>query len=194
MSEIASEVARLGRQQALSKETTRLGLNGYSKVTGHERIIARMEQKAKALLKRAELTNQLIVLVDDSAVVRKIVKASLHRAGYEDVRTFPDGIELLRWLISPEARSPALVLVDLNMPKMDGYDLMRRLKAKPAFARTVFVILSGRAGVLDKLKGRLGGASVYLTKPFTTQEMVAVVEACVGPALRPPTPSAYDRG
>jgi twitching motility two-component system response regulator PilG len=148
--------------------------------------------KKVPLVKKAELMNQLIIMVDDSAVVRKIVKASLHRAGYEDVRTFPDGIELLRWLISPEARSPALVLVDLNMPKMDGYDLMRRLKAKPAFARTTFVILSGRAGVLDKLKGRLGGASVYLTKPFTTQEMVAVVQACVGPAPLP-VPSTYGR-
>jgi twitching motility two-component system response regulator PilG len=134
--------------------------------------------------------NSFIVVVDDSETVRKILTVTLRRAGYEDVRTFPDGIELLRWLATPQARVPALVIVDLTMPKMDGYDLMRRLKAKPALARTIFVILSGRAGVLDKLKGRLCGASVYLTKPFTTQDVVAVVESYLGAAL--PVPSAYE--
>jgi twitching motility two-component system response regulator PilG len=134
--------------------------------------------------------NQFVIIIDDSATVRKILKVSLHRAGYDDVRTFPDGVELLRWLTTPEAHIPALVLVDLTMPKMDGYDLMRRLKAKPAFARTIFVIPSGRAGVLDKLKGRLSGASVYLTKPFQTQDVVTVVESYLGAAL--PVPSAYE--
>src|SRR5579859_3235652 len=119
--------------------------------------------------------NSFIVVVADSETVRKILEVTLRRAGYEDVRTFPDGIELLRWLTAPQARIPALVIVDLSMPKMDGYDLIRRLKAKPAFARTIFVILSRRAGMVDKLKGRLSGASVYLTKPFTTQSLVAVV-------------------
>ena len=128
------------------------------------------------------MMNALVIVIDDSAIVRKILEISLRRAGYEDVRSFPDGIELLRWLTTPQARIPALVIVDLMMPKMDGYDLMRHLKAKPAFARTIFVILSRRAGVLDKLKGRLSGASVYLTKPFTTQQIVAMVEAHLGPA------------
>jgi twitching motility two-component system response regulator PilG len=87
---------------------------------------------------------------------------------------------------------PALVIVDLMMPKMDGYDLIRRLKVKPAFARTTFVILSGRAGVLDKLKGRLCGAHTYLTKPFKTQNIEDLVEAHLGPALLP-IPSAYEK-
>jgi twitching motility two-component system response regulator PilG len=130
---------------------------------------------------------QLILIVDDSETVRKIVEVSLHRAGYNDVWTFPDGIELLRGLMTLEARIPALVVVDLTMPKIDGYSLIRTLRAKPAFAQTVFVILTGRDGMVDRLKGRLSGAKVYLTKPFRTQDIVAVVEAQVGPAPLPAT-------
>lgn len=126
--------------------------------------------------------NQLIVMVDDSPTVRKILEVCLHRAGYEDVYGFPDGIELLRWLMTPEASMPALVLVDLNLPKIDGYTLIRTLKAKPAFAHTVFVILTGHDGMVDRLKARLIGVQAYLTKPFRTEDIVAVVEAQLGPA------------
>jgi twitching motility two-component system response regulator PilG len=125
--------------------------------------------------------SQLITVVDDSETVRKIVEVTLHRAGYEQVCSFPDGVELLRWLMTPPARVPALVIVDLNLPKSDGFTLIRHLKSKAAFAHTTFVILSGRAGTLDKLKGRLSGASVYLTKPFRTDALVATVHSYLGP-------------
>ena len=125
---------------------------------------------------------QLVIAIDDSPTVRKVLEVCLHRAGYEDVHTFPDGVALLRWLMTPEARIPALVVVDLNLPEIDGYTLIRTLKAKPAFAHTVFVILTGCDGMVDRLKGRLSGAKLYLTKPFRTQDIVAVVEALVGPA------------
>ena len=78
--------------------------------------------------------------------------------------------------MSKQAAIPDLVFVDLCLPIIDGYGIIRRLKAKPAFAQTVFVILSRRDGVLDRLKGRLAGASIYLTKPCKTQEIVAVVQ------------------
>ncbi|HVB25983.1 MAG TPA: response regulator [Ktedonobacteraceae bacterium] len=128
---------------------------------------------------------RLILIIDDSETVRKILAVCLHRAGYEDVRCFSDGVEMLRWLMTPEARIPALVVIDLNLPNVDGYKLIRHLRAKPAFARTIFIILTGRDGMLDRLKGRLSGARAYLTKPFQTQNIVAVVEAQLGPACMP---------
>jgi twitching motility two-component system response regulator PilG len=121
-----------------------------------------------------------IVIIDDSETVRKIVEVTLRRAGYEQVRSFPDGVELLHWLATPQARIPALVIVDLMLPRLDGYALIGRLKARPAFAHTSFVILSGRKGVLDKLKGRLCGAHTYLTKPFRTDALVAIVHSYLG--------------
>jgi twitching motility two-component system response regulator PilG len=124
--------------------------------------------------------DSFIVIIDDSETVRKIVEVTLRRAGYEQVRSFPDGLELLRWLATPQARIPALVIVDLMLPKMDGYALIGRLKARPAFAHTIFVIVSGRKGVLDKLKGRLSGAHTHLTKPFRTDALVATVHSYLG--------------
>jgi len=73
--------------------------------------------------------------------------------------------------------------VDVCLPNMDGYTLIQRLRTKPAFAHTVFVMMSSHCGVLDRLKGRLAGASVYLTKPTRTQEIVRVVQEQLGSAL-----------
>lgn len=123
--------------------------------------------------------NPFIMVIDDSLITRKILEVCLHRAGYE-VKTFSDAVEVFGWLRTPEAFIPALVFMDIGLPRLDGYTLIQRLKARPAFAQTAFVILSGRSGVLDKLKGRLVGANAYLAKPFKTCEVVAIVQAHLG--------------
>ncbi len=119
-----------------------------------------------------------IVVIDDSLVIRKILDVALRRAGYE-VQCFPDGVEALRWLARPEADIPALVLVDLGLPKLDGYEVIRLLKARPSLQDTSLVILSARDGVLDRLKGRLLGVQTYLTKPFKTEQVLSVIRAYV---------------
>jgi twitching motility two-component system response regulator PilG len=88
---------------------------------------------------------------------------------------FDDGYTALRWLVSEEARIPDLIILDLKMPKMDGYTTLLHLRKRAATASTPVIILSGRAGVIDRLKGRLAGASVYLTKPFKPQTVLAAV-------------------
>jgi twitching motility two-component system response regulator PilG len=120
-----------------------------------------------------------VMVIDDSLVIRKILETCLRRAGYE-VKSFSDGVEALQWCSTAEARIPALVLVDVGLPKLDGYDVIRYLKAKPALVRTVFVIVSRRDGVLDRLKGRLVGAHAYLTKPFKTQDLLTIIQAQLG--------------
>ena len=99
-----------------------------------------------------ENMNPLVIVIDDSLITRKILEVCLHRAGYE-VRTFSDAVDVFNWLRTPEAFIPALVFMDIGLPRLDGYALIQRLKARPVFAQTAFVILSGRNGVLDKLKG-----------------------------------------
>jgi twitching motility two-component system response regulator PilG len=122
---------------------------------------------------------RVVMVIDDSLTIRKILDICLRRAGYQ-VQCFADGVEAFRWLSSPEAMIPGLVLVDLNLPKMDGYEIIRLIKANPAFAQTICIILSQRDGVLDKLKGRLAGAHAYLTKPFRTQALMEVVQMHLG--------------
>ena len=121
-----------------------------------------------------ERVSELVIVIDDSLTIRKILDICLRRAGYQ-VKCFQDGVEAFRWLSSPEATIPALMLVDLTLPKMGGYEIIRLLKAKPELAQTIFVILSQRDGVLDRVKGRLAGAHAYLTKPFKTDQLVAAI-------------------
>src|SRR5260370_29671229 len=112
---------------------------------------------------------KLVMIIDDSLTVRKIIETSLRREGFE-FASYPDGIEALRGLAEGRQAVPDLVILDVGLPKMDGYEIARRLKTKPEFANTIIIMLSGRDGVIDRLKGRLSGARDYITKPFKTQE------------------------
>lgn len=120
--------------------------------------------------------SRLVLVIDDSLIVRAILDTCLRRAGYE-VKCFADGLQVLGWLNTGEARIPDLIFVDLGLPRLDGYEVIRLLKARPALADTVLVILSARDGILDRIKGRLVGARAYLTKPFKTHEILTAVQA-----------------
>ncbi len=123
--------------------------------------------------------SKLVMVIDDSATVRKIIETCLGREGLE-VKGFADGVEAMRWLTQPEAKIPDLVVLDINLPKVDGYEVARRLKTKPQFANTVIIMLSRRDGMIDRLKGRLVGAKDYITKPFKTQDVISIIQSHLG--------------
>jgi twitching motility two-component system response regulator PilG len=123
--------------------------------------------------------SKLVMVIDDSLPVRKIIETSLRREGFACV-SYPDGIEALRALAEGRQPVPDLVILDVGLPKMDGYEIARRFKTKPQFAHTIIIMLSGRDGVIDRLKGRLSGAKDYITKPFKTQEVISVIQSHLG--------------
>ncbi len=123
--------------------------------------------------------SKLVMVIDDSLPVRKIIETSLRREGLACV-SYPDGIEALRALAEGRQPVPDLVILDVGLPKMDGYEIARRLKTKPQFAHSTIIMLSGRDGVIDRLKGRLSGAKDYITKPFKTQEVLSVIQSHLG--------------
>lgn len=123
--------------------------------------------------------SKLVMVIDDSLIVRKIIETSLRREGFESV-SYPDGIEALRALAEGRQKIPDLVILDVGLPKMDGYEIARRMKTKPHLANTVIIMLSGRDGVIDRLKGRLAGAKDYITKPFKTQEVISTIYSYLG--------------
>ena len=130
--------------------------------------------------------SKLVMVIDDSPTVRKIVEVSLRREGLEVV-SFPDGIEALRAITSQQIdHVPDLVVLDIDLPKMNGYEIARYLRSKQQWSRTVIVILSRHDGMIDRLKARLAGTQAYLTKPFTTQMIVDVVNENLGLST-PPT-------
>ncbi|MGB8347578.1 MAG: response regulator transcription factor [Ktedonobacteraceae bacterium] len=134
-----------------------------------------IEQTAKDV-NMTETMQQFILIIDDSITIRKILEVTTRRAGYASIG-FPDSMEALRWLSASAERIPALMFVDLSLPKLNGFKVIQRLKDCRRLSQTPIVIISSRDGVLDRLKGRLAGADDYLTKPFTTRQISAVMQA-----------------
>lgn len=117
-----------------------------------------------------------VVIIDDSLVVRKIVETSMSRAGITCL-SFRDGYEALRALKNEIKQPPDLVFLDINMPRIDGFDLLRLLRSCPGFDDVPIVMLSSRDSVLDRVKCRLAGARGYLVKPFRTQDLLTMTFA-----------------
>lgn len=117
----------------------------------------------------------LVLVIDDSKTTRKILEVCLDREGYR-VISYGDPIEALRALNVPNAAIPDMAFIDIGLPRMNGYQVMQYLKARPQFQQMTLIALSGRDGLLDRLKARLAGAKEYVTKPFKTQEIVALVQ------------------
>jgi DNA-binding response OmpR family regulator len=111
------------------------------------------------------------VVIDDSITVRAIMETTHRRCGFA-LQTFADGVEALQWFQRHATVIPSLIYLDVCLPRMDGYDVARHFRRCPRLATVPIVMLSGRDGVLDRLKGRLAGAHGYLTKPFRGEEIV----------------------
>jgi twitching motility two-component system response regulator PilG len=123
--------------------------------------------------------SNLVMVIDDSPTVRKILEVTLRREGMEVV-SYPDGVEALRAVTTrPCDRLPDLLFLDLELPRMNGFEIARHLRSKPQWDQTAIVMLSRRDGVIDRLKARLAGAQAYLTKPFKTQTILETVQNCM---------------
>lgn len=121
--------------------------------------------------------SKLVMIIDDSPTVRKIVEVSLRREGFI-VASYADGVEALKAVTNRELeRLPDLVILDIDLPKMNGYEIARYLRSKPAWGNIPIIMLSRHNGVVDRLKARLAGVQTYLSKPFTTQTIRDAVNA-----------------
>ena len=115
-----------------------------------------------------------VIVIDDSMTVRTVVEACLRRTGVQ-VTSFGDGLAAMGALARGEVAVPDVLLLDIGLPKMDGYEVARILRSKPDFGQTTIVMLTAHDGVLDRLRGKLVGASAYITKPFRVSHVVDVV-------------------
>lgn len=122
-----------------------------------------------------------VLLIDDSPTVHKMVRSFLEPQGLQVVFA-QDGIEGLSRL--KELR-PALILLDITMPGLDGYQVCKVIKANPATAEIPVVMLTGRDGLIDKVRARMAGSTVFVTKPFTRESLEGVVGRLVGAAEKP---------
>jgi len=118
-----------------------------------------------------------ILLVDDSRTIRNIQKNVLAQMGYTDILEAADGVEALKLL---ESETPDLVLVDWNMPNMDGLTLVSRIRQKDTALPLIMVTTEAEKGrVIEALKA---GVNNYLVKPFTGEVLSAKIEQTLAKA------------
>jgi DNA-binding response OmpR family regulator len=113
-----------------------------------------------------------VLVVDDDRVIQQLLEVNLQLEGYDVVATAADGKEALEKI---KQLKPDLVILDIMMPKMDGLEVCRRLRADDELARIPVILLSARAQDMDIREGLEIGASAYLTKPFDPVELLEVV-------------------
>ena len=117
-----------------------------------------------------------ILLVDDEPNIVLSLEFLMKRAGYE-VRTASDGDAAIE---SIKTNPPDLILLDINMAKRDGFEVCQMIRANPAWRNIRVVMLTAKGRDVEREKGLAMGADDYVTKPFSTQEVVDKVRAMVG--------------
>ncbi|MDM8523344.1 response regulator [Desulfococcaceae bacterium HSG8] len=113
-----------------------------------------------------------ILVVEDSPTTRKVISITLGQKGYEIIEA-RDGLEALSRL---NEESPDLILLDIILPKMDGYKILSIIKDNDLFKDIPVIMLTSKDGVLSKWKGKRAGATAYLTKPFKPENLVQAIE------------------
>ncbi len=124
-----------------------------------------------------------ILIVDDSAVVHTFVREALKGTGHKLVHAY-DGVEGLR---AARRSVPDLVISDLDMPNLDGFEMCRQLRAEPATRAVPIVILSARGKGVDVDKSFAAGANDFLSKPVSEKELLSRIERILGTAFIPPS-------
>ena len=117
-----------------------------------------------------------VLAVDDSPTIRKLVSMTLSRAGFEVVAA-ADGVEALTLLAD---RAPSIILSDINMPRLDGYKLCKFVKRNQGTKHIPVILLSGKDGVFDKMRGKMSGCDGYITKPFESNDLLEKVKSFTG--------------
>ena len=113
-----------------------------------------------------------VLVVDDEEPIRKIVSFQLEKAGY-DVSACADGEEALRVVDECE---PDLILLDVMMPNMDGYEVCKRLKSNYQTSHIPIIMVTAKAELENRLQGFEDGANDYITKPFAITELLVRVK------------------
>ncbi len=115
--------------------------------------------------------SKTILIVDDSASLRQVVNIALSSAGYEVIEAC-DGVDALSKL---DGRKVHLIISDVNMPNMDGIELVRQVKNKADYKFTPIIMLTTESQAEKKAEGQAAGARAWVVKPFQPAQMLAAV-------------------
>lgn len=117
-----------------------------------------------------------ILVIEDEPDIAEVLRFNLEKAGFQvDEERRGD-----RALEAIQRTRPDLVVLDLMLPGLDGYEVCRRLRAAPATAAAKIVVVTARAREAERVRGLEEGADAYVTKPFSTRELIATVGRFLG--------------
>jgi CheY-like chemotaxis protein len=158
---------------AALSEASRLDPNNVVLSSQVNSLLIRLEEirlQEEAHLKMPK--GKSILVVDDSATVRKLIAGKLEKSGH-DVVCANDGVEAMERL---DDFIPDLILLDITMPRMDGYQVCKNIRSKASTKDVPVVMISGKDGFFDKVRGRMAGTTGYITKPFGPETLMKAVE------------------
>jgi twitching motility two-component system response regulator PilG len=119
---------------------------------------------------------KIIMVVDDSPTVRKLVSTKLEKCGHIVVAAF-DGMDALAKV---NETVPDLILLDITMPRLDGYQVCKLIRGNELTKDIPIIMISGKDGFFDKVRGRMAGSSGYITKPFGPDTLMRTLETHLG--------------
>lgn len=120
----------------------------------------------------------LVIVIDDSPAVRRVVEICLGREGISTA-SFASGIEAVAALTRGDVAPPKVLLLDIGMPRMNGYDVLKTLKSNSALREIKIFMLTGHDGMLDRAYARLLGVG-FISKPFKSHDLLTVVCEALG--------------
>ncbi len=123
-------------------------------------------------IKQKKDNRPIIACIDDSKTVQRNVRLTLESSGYQVLEL----MEPAKALTALVRQKPVLVLMDITMPELDGYELCYLLRQSHLLKNIPIVMLTGRDGLIDRIRARMVGATDYMTKPFEPQQLLSLVQ------------------
>ena len=120
--------------------------------------------------------SKIIMTVDDSTSVRQMVSFTLKEAGY-DVIEACDGKDALSKIPNKDLN---LIVTDLNMPNMDGIELIKKIRREPKYKYTPIIMLTTESQTEKKMEGKAAGATGWIVKPFQPDQLISVIKKVIG--------------
>ena len=134
-------------------------------------------QQSDSVQNQAAL-NVKVMVIDDSKTIRRSAESLLKKAGCEVV-TAVDGFEALAKIT---VHKPDIIFVDIMMPRLDGYQTCALIKNNQNFKATPVIMLSSKDSIFDRARGRIVGSERYLTKPFSSEDLINAITTHVAHA------------
>jgi CheY-like chemotaxis protein len=117
-------------------------------------------------------TRRAVLIVDDDPFIRKLIVTTLEGVAEFELHEASDGEEAVQ---AASARAPRLVFLDIDMPRLDGIEACRRMRADPGMSGSKIVMLTATVEDSARVRAREAGADFFLTKPFSPLELLRLV-------------------